>query len=429
MNSFTAGFINPTMYKKNSSGFKRFFRNLGQGLITGASDDDPSGIATYSQAGAQYGNKFLWTAILTYPLIVTVQEMCARIGLVTDHGLAGVIKRYYPKYILYFIVALSFPSIVLNIGADIAAMGAVSNLLFPKIPGYLFSVFFTFLLMYAIIFWKYNRISLVLKWLCIALFSYILIPFLTETKWLEALKNTVLPVIEFNKNYFMMLVAILGTTISPYLFFWQTSMEVEEINQKHLLVDKVNILEMESGVASGLLLTNIVFYFIILTTGTVLYTHGVFNINTVEEAAQALRPLAGDHAYILFSIGVIGTGALAIPVLAGSLSYMIAETFDWNEGLDNTFPQAKGFYITMIFSLLVGLLVQFLGISPIKILIYTAVLYGLVAPFLIALIMHICNNKKIMGAYQNMFWSNFSGTAALIIMSLSALLLLYFTFN
>lgn len=404
---------------------KNFWQKLGPGLITGASDDDPSGIATYSQAGAQYGTKLLWTAIITYPLIVAVQEMCAKIGLVTKKGLTGVIKEHYPKPVLYFILALSFPSITLNIGADIAGMGAVANLMAPQVPSYVFSIIFTALLMYAIIFWKYNRIATVLKWLCIALFAYIIIPFLSDTDWLLALKNTFIPDIEMNKDYFMALVGILGTTISPYLFFWQASMEVEEVQHKHLMVDKTVISEMESDVKGGLLLTNIVFYFIILTSGAVLFSHGVHNINSVDQAAQALKPLAGNNAYLLFSIGVIGTGALAIPVLGGSLSYMMAETFNWKEGLDNTFTQAKGFYITMIFSLVLGLLLQFLKVDPIKALIYTAVLYGIVAPFMIGFILHISNNKKIMGDYCNNIFINFWGMLALLIMLLAAAVLIY----
>ena len=308
---------------------QKYWKTLGPGLITGASDDDPSGIATYSQAGAQFGSKLLWTAVATYPLIVAIQEMCARIGLVTRLGLTGVIRRHYPKPVLYFIILLSFPSITLNIGADIAGMGAVANLLVPQVPAFLFSILFTAFLTYAIVFWKYKRISTILKWLCIALFSYLVIPFLTHTDWLLALKNTIVPNIEMSRDYFIALVGILGTTISPYLFFWQASMEVEEIHHKRLMVDKRILSEMETDVKGGLLLTNIVFYFIILTTGSVLFNSGIHHINTVEEAAQALRPLAGNGAYLLFSVGVIGTGALAIPVLAVSLSYMIAETLRW----------------------------------------------------------------------------------------------------
>lgn len=417
------------MKKKNSLlvKFKKFWKNLGPGLVTGASDDDPSGIATYSQAGAKYGLQLLWTAILTYPLMVSIQEMCARIGIVTKKGLTGTIKQYYPKYLLYIILAISFPSIVLNIGADIAGMGAVGNLLIPKIPAFLFSIIFTIILMYSIIFWSYNKIASVLKWLCITLFSYILIPFFIETNWLLVFKNALLPKFINDKDYYIMLVGILGTTISPYLFFWQASMEVEEANAKHLMVDKKVVTNMGEDVKGGMFFTTIVFFFIILTTGTVLFNAGIHHIDTVEEAAKALQPLAGDFAYLLFALGVLGTGFLAIPVLAGSLSYMIAETFGWQEGLNKKFHEAPGFYITMVISLIIGLMIHFIGISPIQALIYTAVLYGITAPVLIALILHICNQKIIMGKFTNNKWSNIFGIITFLLMTVSSILLLYFT--
>jgi len=412
---------------KQSNPVQRFWRALGPGLITGASDDDPSGIATYTQAGAAFGSQLLWSALATYPLMVSIQEMCARIGLVTDHGLTGIIKQYYSKFLLYTILIISFPSITLNIGADIASMGAVGNLLFPAVPPFLFSVLFTLLILYSVIFWSYHKISMILKWLCITLFSYILIPFLIDVDWSRVLKDTFLPTFTPDKAYFMALVAILGTTISPYLFFWQASMEVEERNEKRLIVDKKSIDNMEADVKGGMLFTNVVFYFIILAAGTVLFSAGIHTINTVEEAAFALKPLAGDYAYLLFALGVIGTGFLAIPVLAGSLSYMMAETFGWSEGFDKTYCEAPGFYITMGISLLVGLLIHFTGISPVHALIYTAVLYGVTAPVLIALILHICNNKKIMGDYTNNGWSNLFGGITFLVMTISSLLLLYYT--
>ena len=215
---------------------QKFWKNLGPGLVTGASDDDPSGIATYSQAGAMFGLKLLWTAVITYPMMVAVQEMCARIGLVTKQGLTGTIKKYYPKYILYLILLLSFPSITLNIGADIAGMGAVANLLVPEIPSFIFSIVFTGILMYSIVFWNYRKISNVLKWLCLTLFSYILIPFISHTDWLEVIKNTLIPSFENSKVYYLTLVGILGTTISPYLFFWQASMEVINVTLSSISV-------------------------------------------------------------------------------------------------------------------------------------------------------------------------------------------------
>jgi NRAMP (natural resistance-associated macrophage protein)-like metal ion transporter len=408
---------------------RKFWQTLGPGLVTGASDDDPSGIATYSQAGAQFGTSLLWTAIATYPLMVSIQEMCARIGLVTSHGLTGVIKRNYSRRILYIILLVSFPSITLNIGADIAGMGAVGNMLVPQVPSFVFSIAFTALLMYAIIVWSYHKISTVLKWLCIVLFSYIFIPFLTHTDWSAVLRGTIFPKFQTSADYFTALVGILGTTISPYLFFWQTSMEVEEVHQKHLVVDKRLINLMQKDVEGGMFITNVVFYFIILTTGTVLFNAGINDVQTVEQAAQALQPLAGNMAYALFAVGVLGTGFLAIPVLAGALSYMMAEVFDLQEGLDKKFHEAKGFYLTIIVSLLLGLSINFIGISPIKALIYTAVLYGVTAPVLIALILHICNNKKIMGEYTNGVWSNLFGGLTFLLMSIAAILLIYLQFG
>jgi len=406
-----------------SNKIQRFLKKLGPGLITGASDDDPSGIATYTQAGARFGPKLLWTAVITYPLMVAVQEMCARIGLVTGAGLMGTIRRYYPRPVVLLILVLSFPAIVLNIGADIASMGAVANLLVPSVPPFLFSVGFSVLLTVLLVFWNYRKIATVLKWLCIVLFSYVFIPFLTKTDWLEALHSTLIPDIEFNRDYFLALVGILGTTISPYLFFWQASMEVEEQQQRHLVVDKRIISNMETDVRVGLVLTNVVFFFIILSSGTVLFHAGVNNITTVEQAAQALRPLAGDMAYALFACGIIGTGLLAIPVLAGSLSYMLAETFGWKEGLDRKFHDAKGFYATLIVSIGLGLAIDYFNISPIKALLWTAVLYGVTAPVLIGVILHICNNRSIMGDHVNGFWPNMLGALALILMAAAAVAL------
>lgn len=417
------------IFKRSTIKIGKFWKNLGPGLITGASDDDPSGIATYSQAGAKFGYQLLWTAIASYPLIISIQEMCARIGLVTDKGLMGNIKRYYPKWVLYLILLICFPSIILNIGADIAGMGAVGNMLFPRVPAFVFSILFTTILIYAVVQWNYHRISTVLKYLCITLFCYIIIPFLSETDWSLVLRNTVVPEFKFDRDYLLALVGILGTTISPYLFFWQASMEVEEENEKRIVVDKRILNDMKTDVKGGLLLTNLVFYFIVLTTGTVLFNAGIHNIETVEDAAKALQPLAGNASYALFAIGVLGTGFLAIPVLGGSLSYMLAETFGWEEGMNKKFHEAKGFYITLIVSLVTGLLILFIGISPVQALIYTAVLYGIVAPVLIAIILHICNNKKIMDEYRNGRWSNISGFITFLLMSFAAVALIWLYFK
>jgi len=409
---------------------KRFWKVLGPGLITGASDDDPSGIATYSQAGAAYGLSTLWTAIIAFPLMAAIQQMCAKIGLVTSQGLTGALKTNYPKPILYLMLLFSFPAIVMNIGADIAGMGAVGNLLFPQIDAMYFSIFFTILLLGLIIYLPYHKIAATLKFLCVVLLVYLIVPFLYKQDWLDIAKNTFIPNIQFNKEFVAVLVGILGTTISPYLFFWQASMEVEEMAHKkrHLIVNKRIITDMKQDVDFGMSFSGVVMFFIILTTGTVLYKGGIHQIDTVEQAAAALKPLAGNFAYLLFAIGVIGTGLLAIPVLSGSLSYIISETFGWEKGLDKKFHEAKAFYLVMVISLILGLSLNYIGISPIKALIYTAILYGLTAPVLIAIILHISNNKKVMGNFTNSRFSNVLGFSALILMTVAALALLYLQF-
>ena len=413
------------------SKLKRFWKLLGPGLITGASDDDPSGIATYSQAGAGFGLSTLWTALIAFPLMASIQQMCARIGLVTEQGLTGTLKKNYPKPVLYLMLLFSFPAIVMNIGADIAGMGAVGNLLFPTIEATYFSVVFTIILLILIIYLPYQRIAAILKYLCVVLLVYLIVPFLYFQDWLLILKSTFVPTIHLDKEFMGILVGILGTTISPYLFFWQASMEVEEMKHKknHLMVNKKIINEMKQDVDFGMSFSGLVMFFIILTTGTVLYQGGVRQIDTVEQAALALKPLAGNLAYLLFAIGVIGTGLLAIPVLSGSLSYIITETFGWEQGLDKKFHEAKAFYIVIAISLVLGLSLNYIGISPIKALIYTAILYGITAPVLIAIILHVSNNKAVMGRFTNTRTANILGFLALIIMTLAAGVLLYLQFT
>ncbi len=419
------------MTKKTKPGkLSRYWKIIGPGLVTGASDDDPSGIATYSQAGAAYGLSTLWTSIVAFPLMASIQQMCAKIGLVTSLGLTGTLKKYYPKPVLYLMLLFSFPAIVMNIGADIAGMGAVGNLLFPAIDASFFSVSFTILLLGLIIYLPYLKIAAILKYLCIVMLVYFIVPFLYKQDFKEILIATFIPTIKFDKNFIAILVGILGTTISPYLFFWQASVEVEEMKNKktHLVVNKKIIHDMRLDVDFGMTFSGFVMYFIILTTGTVLFKGGVHQIDTVEQAAMALKPLAGNMAYLLFAIGIIGTGLIAIPVLSGSLSYIFSETFGWEQGLDKKFHEAKGFYIIIAISLILGLSLNYVGISPIKALIYTAILYGITAPVLIAIILHISNNKKIMGNYVNTPITNLLGVTALVIMTAAALLLIYLQF-
>ena len=413
--------------KIKSNKFGRFWKLIGPGLVTGASDDDPSGIATYSQAGAAFGLTTLWTSVVAFPLMAAIQQMCARIGLITSQGLTGTLKKNYPKPVLYLMLLFSFPAIVMNIGANIAGMGAVGNLLFPSIDATFFSVAFTIILLGLIIYLPYQKIASTLKYMCIVMLVYFIVPFLYKQDYLEIIKATFIPTIHFDKNFISILVGILGTTISPYLFFWQASVEVEEMKNKkeHLIVNKKIIHDMKQDVDFGMTFSGLVMFFIILTTGTVLFKGGVHQIDTVEQAATALKPLAGNLAYLLFAIGIIGTGFISIPVLSGSLSYIFTETFGWEQGLDKKFHEAKAFYVIIAISLLLGLSLNYVGISPIKALIYTAVLYGITAPVLIGIILHISNNKKIMGEFTNSLLSNILGFAALIIMTTAALALIY----
>lgn len=403
---------------------------LGPGLVTGASDDDPSGIATYSQAGAQFGIATLWTALITFPLMASIQEMCARIGIVTSQGLTSTIRNNYPKPVLYLMILFTFPAVVLNIGADIAGMGAVANLIFPSVHAIFFTIGFTFILMILIIYLPYQKMAAFLKYLCLFLLLYLVVPFLSKQNWADIAKHTFIPTIHFNKDFISILVAILGTTISPYLFFWQATMEAEDVQhqKQKLVVDKKIIQRMGFDVDFGMLFSNLVMFFIILTAGTVLFNAGIHKIDTVEQAAKALEPIAGKLAYLLFAVGVIGTGFLAIPVLSGSLSYILSDTFGWKGSLDKKYYEAKPFYWVVIISLIVGLGINYMGISPIQALIYTSILYGITAPVMIAVILHISNNKKIMGEFVNGKWSNITGMLTLVLMSVAACALLYLQF-
>ena len=406
---------------------QKIWRKAGPGLITGASDDDPSGIATYSQAGAAFGFGTLWTAPFTFPLMAAIQEMCARIGMVTSMGLTGTLKKHYHPMVLYTMLLFSFPAIIINIAADIAGMGAVGNLIIPEIDADWFGILFTLLLLASIIYFPYKKIAMLMKYLCISLLVYVAIPFLSDQDWTNIFHESCFPDIHATKEYIAMLTAIFGTTLSPYLFFWQAHMEVEHFQsqKKETVIDKRLLHGIRKEVWAGMFYSNLIMFFIILTTGSVLHVHGIRQIETVEQAAAALQPLAGKHAYLLFASGVIGTGFLAIPVLCGSLSYILCETFGWEMGLDKKFHEARPFYLIIIVSMIVGLLLNQCGISPIKALVYSAILYGITAPVLIAIILHIANREEIMKGYRNNLLSNFLGVIALAVMTLCALFLLY----
>jgi NRAMP (natural resistance-associated macrophage protein)-like metal ion transporter len=417
-------------------GFRRLERvwlSLGPGLITGASDDDPSGILTYSQAGASFGFHTLWTAWLSFPLMTAVQETCGRIGLVTNKGIAKVIKENYPKWVIYVMVLLTVPAIIINIGADLAGMGAVANLLVPAVPTQVFTVLAALLIVLGILFLSYRKLESIMKWLTLVLLVYLIVPFLVNIDWAEVLVRSAVPYFEFTPEYVSIIVAILGTTISPYLFFWEASMEVEEHDSLHphlagqaVLVEPAEIKTMRKDNLAGMFFSNFVMYFILLTTSAVLFKNGVHQVDTIQGAAEALRPLAGDKAYLLFAVGMIGTGFLAVPVLAGACSYLISEAFNWREGINLKLKEAKEFYIVIVISVFLGLGMNFLSINPVQALIWTATLYGLISPVLIGIILLIGNNRKIMGQYTNGWLTNLFGLAAFALMSVSVLAMAYF---
>lgn len=377
-----------------------FWTGLGPGLVTGAADDDPSGIATYSQTGAQYGNQLLWLSLFTFPLMSVVQEMCARIGLTTGRGLAGNIRINYPKWVLYTCALLLFIANTLNIGANIGAMAEASRLLYPNLNFALAAVAFTLFCLFMQIFTPYERYARFLKYLVIVLFSYIATAFAVITDWSAVFSALVIP--SFSMDQMFIVTAILGTTISPYLFFWQTSHEVEEeiLHGKSSIrlregTTNEEVKKMRIDVWFGMFVSNLVMFFIIATCAAVLFTNGIHQINTAAQAAAALRPFAGEQAFLLFAAGIVGTGLLAIPVLAGSAAYTVAESFKWPSGLYRKLHQARAFYGVIILSMLIGLAINFMGIDPIKMLIYSAVVNGLVAPPILYLIVQMTSDKKI----------------------------------
>lgn len=392
---------------------KDYWHTLGPGLTTGASDDDPSGIATYSQTGAQFGFQLLWMAAFTFPLMSVVQEMCARIGLVTGRGLAGNIRLMFSRRVLNACSILLFAANAFNIGADLGAMAQGMQLVFPRWSFALLVIGFTIMMLGLQIFTPYERYARYLKWLALVLFAYVLSATLAHLHWGTVLRHAVVPSVTFTKTQILLICAILGTTISPYLFFWQTSQEIEDqIAQGKTTIPmrqgatKQEVRSMRIDVWSGMALSNIVMFFIVAACGAVLFSKGITNINSASQAAEALRPFAGNATYFLFAVGIVGTGMLAIPVLAGSSSYALAESLHKQGSLSKKLKQAYTFYGVIIISMLVGLGMNFVGINPIRALIYSAVANGIVAPVVLVLILLISSNKKIMGEWVNSRWSN-----------------------
>lgn len=406
---------------------KRLLDRLGPGLITGASDDDPSGIGTYSQAGAALGYATLWTAIVTLPLMIVVQHICAKIGMVSGRGLAGVLNRYYSKKLLYPVVIGLVIANTINAGADIAAISAAINMFVP-IPISAMVIPIAIAIVVLQVWGSYRVMVKIFKWLTLSLFAYVIAAFLARPDWYAVARATFVPQIQFTSEYITTIVAILGTTISPYLFFWEASEEVEEeksegrkdVNARRGATDK-EIKKEKLDTIVGMLFCNLVFYFVIVSAGATLHVSGQTNIQSATEAAQALRPLAGNFATVLFGIGLIGAGLLAVPVLTGSAAFAVAETFGWQSGLDEKPRHAKKFYAVIAASTVVGVVIGFAGINPISALFWTAVVNGVVAPPLLVVIMLVANNKRVMGERTNGLWTNVLGWLATVVMFAAAI--------
>ncbi|HMC88907.1 MAG TPA: Nramp family divalent metal transporter, partial [Gemmataceae bacterium] len=403
--------------EREPSPVRRFLKMLGPGLITGASDDDPSGIGTYAVAGAQLGYAALWTALVTFPLMAAVQFICARIAMVSGRGIASVLRKHYPRTLLYAVVLGLLLANTLNAGADLVAIAAGLNLLLP-IPIKAVLVPVAILILVLQIWGSYRLIARTFKWLTLALFAFIGAAFLARPDWGEVFRGTVLPTVRFDSTFLATLVAILGTTISPYLFFWQASQEVEEeiARGRRRLWQRRGTTDGELRYAAwdvsiGMFLSNVVMYFIILATAATLHREGRTNIDSAAEAAEALRPLAGEAATVLMALGLIGTGFLAVPILTGSAAYAVCETFGWKCSLDAKPGKAKEFYLVLAASTIGGLVINVIGISPMDALFWTAVLNGFLSPPLLLVIMLIANNKQVMGNRVNGMGLNVLGWA------------------
>lgn len=403
---------------------KKFFSLLGPGLTTGAADDDPSGIATYSQTGAQFGYGQLWTALYMLPFMTAVQEACARIGLVTGKGIAAVVKEHYNSKVLYAVVGLVVVANTINIGADIGAMAAAAQLLIP-IPFVVLTLLFTALILVLEIFTNYRTYSRILKWLALTLLAYPITAFIIDQPWPTVLRATVIPHFEFTFDFLFIITGVFGTTITPYMFFWQASQEVEEEQAKGLIRDgkprigwpHIHAMRKDNNV--GMVISEFTTWCILLVGATVLHGSGVTDIKNAADAARALEPLvhsfpnAGYLAKLIFSVGIIGLGLLAVPVLSGSAAYAVAEAFNWNASLNLKLKKAHGFYGVITIATIVGLIINFVGIDPLKALVYTAVINGVAAVPLLFLIVRIAASDKIMGEYKSgwlsktLLWSTF----------------------
>lgn len=421
----------PKVSGKRNGLLARFFRDLGPGLITGAADDDPSGISTYSVAGAAYGYAGLWTALFSFPLMTAVQLMCARLGMVTGRGLAAVIRTRYPPPVLWFACTLLVIANVFNIGADLGGMADAMHMV-TGLPPYFGTPLFACVIVGLLFRTSYRTTVKIFKWLTLVLFAYVVTAFLARPAWWQVLHATFIPHLEWSRSYISVLVGILGTTISPYLFFWQAAQEVEADRErgKTTVAQRRGSTDAElataaKDVVTGMLFSNLVMYFIILTTAVTLNAHGTKHIETARQAAEALRPLAGKGAYWLFTLGLIGTGMLGVPVLAGSCAYAIAEAARWRAAsLSTTFHWGSRFYGVIAASVLVGLALNWARLNAVKMLFWSAVLNGVLAPPLVILVVLLTSDKKVMGKRANGLGAQVLGWACAVLMSAAALALL-----
>lgn len=410
------------------------WKSLGPGLITGASDDDPSGIATYSQTGAQFGFQLLWLSIFTFPLMATIQEMCARLGIVTRKGLAANIREYFPSWVLWLCVVSLVIANTINIAADIAAMVAAIQLLI-SLPTAATAILLTLVTLCLQIFLSYRKYSRYLKWLSVTLLLYIATALVVHFPIKEVLLNTFIPSMAVSKEALILICAILGTTISPYLFFWQSSQEIEELKEHHETTGKRyrhfirhGLQGMKFDVWFGMLLSNLIMFFIIAVTAATLHTQGITTIRTAADAARALEPLAGRYASLFFSVGIISTGLLALPVLSGASAYAIADSFGWRQGLNLKFRRSPKFYMVIVASMIAGLVIAACGFDPIKLLIVTAVINGIVSAPLILAVVILSSHTKVMGTHANGMVKKYVGIAISVLMALAGGLTIWFSF-
>jgi NRAMP (natural resistance-associated macrophage protein)-like metal ion transporter len=404
---------------------KRTFAILGPGLITGAADDDPSGISTYSVAGAAYGYATLWIALFTFPLMAAIQLMCARLGMVTGRGLAAAVRIYYPRWVLWGACSILVAANIINIGADLGGMAEATQLI-TGIRSLIWIPVYAFVIIGVLLWGSYKLIAKIFMWLTLVLFAYVLASFYAHVDWRHALAVTFVPHLEWSRGFLAVLVAILGTTISPYLFFWQAAQEVEEERAKGRTLAQrkgVSTGELRSARAdtiAGMFFSNFIMYFIILTTAATLHAHGQTHIATARQAAEALRPLAGNGAYLLFTLGLIGTGMLGVPVLVGSCAYAVAEGAAWRGSMADKPKSARMFYVLMAVAMALGLLLNYLGFNAVKMLFWSAVINGLLAPPLILLVTLLTSNREVMGERVNPPLLRYLGWATFGVMTAAA---------